>query len=145
VNGKDYHFVSRGEFLKKRKKKKLLEWASNFGYFYGTPLAPVKDSIKKGKNILLTIDVKGAKKVKKLIPDSIHIFLMPPSISDLKKRLKKRGTDKQKDIKKRLSIAAKEIKEAKKYDYTVVNDNINNAVSRLKSIVRLETKKAGGE
>jgi len=140
VEGKDYYFVSKKDFLEHNRNGELLEWACNFGHLYGTPRSAVQKAIREGKDILLTIDVKGAKKVKMAIPGSIHIFLMPPSIYDLEKRLKKRGTDNTKDIHKRLNVARREIEEAKRYDYIVVNDSIKSAVSKLKSIIEAEKK-----
>lgn len=138
---KDYYFISRREFLKRRRTGKLLEWACNFGHLYGTPRSFVEENINKGKDVLLTIDVKGARKVREKIPRSIHIFLTPPSIFDLEKRLKKRGTERPGEIKKRLNIARREMAQAKRYDYVVINDSVENAVSRLKSIVRLEKER----
>jgi len=141
VNGEDYYFVSQDEFLKMRKKRGFLEWACNFGHFYGTPRRPVEEVLKKGKDILLAIDVKGAKKVKKKTPGSVHIFLMPPSMSVLEKRLKNRGTDGEKEIKRRLRIAKREIAQVEKYDYVVVNDSVKRAVEHVKSIVKQEKRK----
>jgi len=141
MDGKDYFFVSRKEFFKMRKKGELLEWASNFGNFYGTPRRFVKKTVNDGKDILLAIDVKGAKNIRKLIPESVHVFLMPPSIADLKKRLRGRGTDKLKDVKKRLAIAKREMAQAKLYDYVVMNDSIKNAVAELREIVSDEKNK----
>lgn len=119
----------------------LLEWAWNFGHLYGTPRREVEKALGKGRDILLAIDVKGARKVKRKLPESIHIFLAPPSMSDLKKRLRKRGTDRPQEIRKRLNIARREMAQAKGYDYVVINDNLKKAVSRIKSILRSEKKK----
>jgi len=141
ANGKDYYFVSQDKFSKMRRKRGFLEWACNFGNFYGTPRKPVEEVLKKGKDILLAIDVKGAKKVKKKAPGSVHIFLMPPSMAALEKRLKNRGTDSEKEIKRRLRIAKREIAQAENYDYAVVNDSVKKAVERVKSIVKQERRK----
>ncbi len=138
TNGRDYYFVSREKFLKMRRDGKLLEWARNFGYFYGTPRGFVDKALMEGKDMLLAIDVKGARKVKKIKPESVTIFLAPPSISSLRQRLKKRGTDSPREIKKRLKVAEREIAQSKKYDYVVVNDTIEKALGRLRSIVRYE-------
>lgn len=140
-DGRDYCFVSRDRFLKMRKKGAFLEWAGNFGYFYGTPRGPVEKTLRGGRDMLLAIDVKGAAKVKKKVPESIHIFLRPPSISDLRARLKKRGTDNLGQMRRRLKIASREIARAKRYDYIVVNDSLNKAVKRVKSILQSEKKK----
>lgn len=127
--------------MKMRKRRAFLEWAGNFGYFYGTPRGPVEKTLRKGRDMLLAIDVKGAGKVKKKVPESIHIFLRPPSISDLRARLKKRGTDNLSQMRRRLKIASREIARAKRYDYIVVNDSLNKAVKRVKSILQSEKKK----
>jgi len=127
--------------LKMRKGGEFLEWAGTFGYFYGTPRGPVEETLRKGRGMLLAIDVKGAAKVKRKVPESIHIFLRPPSISDLRARLKKRGTDNLSQIRRRLKIARREMARAKRYDYIVVNDNLKKAVKRVKSILQSEKKK----
>jgi guanylate kinase len=141
VNGRDYIFVSKEEFLKRRKRGELLEWATNFGTLYGTPKACVEKELRNGADVLLTIDVKGARQIKRKNPASIHIFLMPPSLAELERRLRNRATDKQKDITKRLTIAQREMTQSKQYDYIVVNDSIGDAVARLVSIVKGESKK----
>lgn len=126
-----------------RRKGCLLEWAQNFGYFYGTPLGHVEKTLKEGKDILLAIDVKGAKKVKAKMPSSVHIFLAPPSMTALRKRLEGRGTEEPEKIKKRLDIARREMAQADRYDHIVVNDTLSEAVDRLKRIVRSERKNKG--
>jgi len=141
VNGRDYYFVSGDEFRRMRKKGELLEWAPVFGYFYGTPKAPVNETLNRGEDMLLAIDVKGAGQVKKKAPRSVHIFLAPPSMDDLRKRLKKRGTDRLLEIKKRLDVARGEMAQAKRYDYIVVNDALKEAVGRIESIMRSEKRK----
>ena len=124
-----------------RRKGELLEWASNFGKLYGTPRVPVEEALLSGRDMMLAIDVKGARKVKKKFPKSIHIFLAPPSMEVLEERLRRRGTDGQRDIKRRLTIARGEMAQAKRYDHVVVNDNLKVAVSRIKSILRTAKRK----
>jgi len=123
-----------------RRRRSLLEWAQNFGYFYGTPLAHVEKTLKRGRDLLLAIDVKGAKKVKARMPSSVRIFLAPPSMTALRRRLEKRGTEEPATIRKRLDIARREMAQAKRYDHIVVNDTLNEAVDRLRRIVRRERK-----
>lgn len=140
IDGKDYYFISKDDFSRMRRKGRLLEWASNFGFFYGTPRRFVEGMLNQGRDVLLTIDVKGARKVKKRMPGSVHIFVAPPSLSDLKRRLKKRGTDEPREIRKRLNIARQEMAQAKDYDYVVVNDSLQKALRRIKSILQQEKR-----
>ena len=135
---KDYHYVSKLFFKKQIKKGNLLEWEDNFGELYGTPKRFVLGSIKKGKNVLLSIDVKGAFKVKKALPETVLIFLKPPSIKELSRRLKGRNTDESESIKKRLKIAKKELKFAHKYDFVVVNKKFEKAVKEIILIIKKE-------
>jgi len=139
-NGKDYIFISGKEFEKRKRSGALLEWAKNFGYFYGTPRDKVLKLLTSGKDVILAIDVKGAMKIKKLYPDGVFIFIVPPSLDELKKRLKRRGTDGAKEIKKRIEIAQNEMAYLPMYNYAVVNESINKAVARLESIVKTERR-----
>lgn len=141
IDGKDYFFVSEKEFKRTISKKGFLEWTKNFGFFYGTPKKFILDNIKKGRNVLLSIDVKGALKVKRLYPQAVSIFILPPSMEDLKKRLNKRMTDSSGEIKTRLKIAKKEISYLDKYDYKVINDNLGKAKDELKAIITAERHK----
>ena len=137
---KDYYYVSKLEFKKAIKKKKLLEWASNYGYYYGTPKRPVFDKTKKGKDVLLSIDVKGAMQVKRKMPQSILVFIKPPSVDELKRRLDGRNSDTKSEIKKRLKIAKKELSYIPKYDHVITNDKLENAVKKLVSLIKKERK-----
>ena len=138
ADGKDYFFVASKEFLKRVSQKGFLEWTRTFGWFYGTPCKSVEMLLRKGKDILLSIDVKGAMQIERLYPDSILIFILPPSLGALKDRLRKRKADDKREIDKRLRIAKKEIARSVKYDYTVVNDSVRKAVDKLESIVIAE-------
>ncbi|SNR81345.1 guanylate kinase [Desulfurobacterium atlanticum] len=138
VNGKDYYFLSLEEFEKKIENNELLEWAEVYGNFYGTPKDKVLQALKEGKDILLDIDTQGALQVKKNYPDAVLIFILPPSLKELEKRLKKRGTEDPETIERRLLIAHKEISLATKYDYIIVNDQIERAFENLKSIITAE-------
>jgi guanylate kinase len=138
-NGSDYNFVSEKYFKAIIKKNGFLEYEENFGSLYGTPKKFIKDRLKKDLSVLLSIDVKGAMKVKKEYPDeSILIFIMPPSLDALKKRLRLRRSEDKKEISTRLKLAKKEIGFKKKYDYTVVNDRLDAAYNKLKKIVLSE-------
>jgi len=140
--GVDYRFVSRDLFEEMAGRGELLEYEENFGHLYGTPKKFIEDNLKKGKSVLLSIDVKGAMKVKRAYPkESVLIFLVPPSVADLKKRLRERKSDGPGDIARRLKIAEKELSYKSKYDYRVVNDRIDSAYKVLKEIILAESKK----
>jgi guanylate kinase len=140
-NGKDYYFFDRESFFEKRKAGFFIEWAKVFDHYYGTPHACVEKTVAKGFDILLTIDVQGTRTIKKKIKDAVYIFLLPPSMSVLNKRLCNRKTDTPSEIKKRLRIAKQELREAKEYDYVIVNDRVDNAVLAIKSIIVAEKKR----
>jgi guanylate kinase len=140
INGVDYFYISKQEFKERIKEKEFLEYAEIYGEYYGTSKDYVDKILKDGKHVILVIDVQGAKKIKKLIP-AVFIFLMPPSIEELKRRLCKRNTDSEGKIKERLRGAEAEIQEAKYYDYIVVNDDLDVAYDTLRSIIIAEENK----
>jgi len=140
-NGRDYFFVTKKEFEKKIKRNNLLEWARNFGYYYGTPKDKILRLLDRGVDVILAIDVKGAMKVKKLYPDEVFIFILPPSISGLRSRLKRRRTDNSLGISMRIKIARKEIS----YAHTLVNDDLKTAVNTLEAIIIAERCKIRGK
>jgi guanylate kinase len=139
--GKDYFFQPERKFLDQRKKGCFLEWAQVFDKFYGTPKTFVEKTVRKGDDVLLTIDVQGAKKIKKKLNDAVYIFLLPPSMTVLRKRLQGRKTDSHAEIKKRLCVARKELQEAKYYDYVVTNDQIQETVKIILSIIQAEKQR----
>ena len=141
IDGTHYYFVSREYFEKKVSEDKMLENAEYNGNLYGTPKAPVDEMLKSGKAVILEIEVQGAEKIRKLYPDVISIFLMPPSMRVLEERLRGRGTDDEETINHRLVIAREEIKRAPEYDYVVINDTIENAVAGIETIINAERKK----
>ena len=139
--GKDYFFVTKKEFKAIRKKNGFLEWANVFGRFYGTPKKEVEMHIKRKRDVLLLIDVQGAKKVKETKPDAVFIFLAPPSKEELKRRLIRRGTESASEIDRRYHVATKELKELnelKLCDYRIVNREIPVARQVLEAIIRSE-------
>lgn len=139
-NGQDYRFVSEKRFRSMAKSGKFLEYEENFGHLYGTPKKFISDNLKKGKNVLLSIDVKGAMKVRRAYGSrGVLIFLLPPSIAALKRRLVSRMSDHPEAIARRLANARRELSYKKRYDYRVINDRLDRAYKRLKSIVRAET------
>lgn len=138
VRGEDYEFISQEEFRQKEAAGQLLEWEENFGKFYGTSMDQVEDAQRKGEDLVLSIDVKGARKVKERFPESIGIFIMPPSPEVLAERLKNRKTDDAEQIMRRLKESKKEIAASEEYDYMVVNDNLEDAVKELEEIITNE-------
>ncbi|WP_163329217.1 guanylate kinase [Desulfurobacterium thermolithotrophum] len=138
VNGRDYFFVDKETFKSMIKEGDFLEWAEVYGNLYGTSKSQVMKALEKGKDILLDIDTQGALQVKKNFPEAVLIFILPPSLRELERRLRKRGTDDEETIKKRLRIAREEIKKAFFYDYLLINDDLEVAFEKLRSIITAE-------
>jgi len=138
VHGRDYYFVAPGQFARMKSRGEFAESAKVHDFFYGTPRKPLEDCIKSGRDMVLDIDVQGASQIKRAYPDAVAIFLLPPSSQELRRRLVLRGTDGTTTIRRRLANARREIKEIIKYDYYVVNDDVDRAVAILKSIVESE-------
>lgn len=134
INGKDYFFIDRPEFEKKIKTNEFLEWAEVHGNFYGTPKTQVYNILSQGKNILFDIDIQGASNIKIHLPDSHFIFIIPPSFKELEKRLTARGQDDQQTIKKRIKNAENEIHQASWFDSLIINDDLDKAYDRLRSV-----------
>lgn len=138
-NGVDYYFVTKEEFEEKIKNNEFLEYAVvHDNKYYGTPKSQLEEDINKGKNVILVIDIQGALKVKEKVEEALFIFIMPPSMEELKNRLIKRGTESKDKILERFKTAYNEINEYTKYNYVVVNDKIKNAVEKVKSIIIAE-------
>jgi guanylate kinase len=134
--GKDYFFVSRDEFKRLLKAKKILEWTRYLGYYYGTPKEPVEKLLKQGRNLGLCLDLKGARILKKIYPhNTVTIFVMPPSLASLKARIEGRcrETNKQ-EIAQRLRLAKREMLAASRFDYGILNQNLKVALKELKKI-----------
>ena len=138
VDGKEYYFISRDEFKAWIADGKFLEFADVYGNFYGTPLNKIEERLNRGEDILLEIDVQGALNVKKKCPDGIYIFLLPPSLEELKRRIEGRGTETPESLQRRLANAVAEIKIGRDYNYVVVNDSVDNAVAQIKAILVAE-------
>lgn len=135
VNGVNYFFLTKNEFENCVKNDEFLEWAEFSGNCYGTKKSFVQECLKKGENILLEIDTKGALNVKRIMPEATLIFIVPPSIEELEARLRGRHTETEEAIQKRLASIKLEIENSKKYDYQVVNDTVENAVHQLEKIM----------
>ena len=138
VNGRDYHFVSEEHFVQMRNAGAFAEWASVHEFFYGTPRAPVDEAITQGSDLLLDIDVQGAKQLKATYPEAVSLFVLPPSWHELERRLRGRGTDTEAVITRRLQRAQEEARAFPTYDYWIVNDNLERAVSLLHAILTAE-------
>ncbi len=134
ANGK-YHFITREQFEAALENGEILEHNVYLGNYYGTPKKPVDDAIKDGAEIVLEIDINGARTVKKKCPEAVSVFIMPPSFEVLRARLSGRGTESDEQINGRLSIALGEIAAADEYDYIVVNDRLETAVDEMISII----------
>ena len=141
VDGRDYRFLSEREFSRRRARGEFAEWAKVHDYFYGTPRKPLDESIRAGRDILLDIDVQGARQIKRAYPGAVSIFLLPPSLAELKRRLAARGTDDKEIIRRRLANARGEIKEIIHYDYYVINRKVGEALRLLSAVVEAERAK----
>ncbi len=136
VNGVDYFFISPEEFQEKIDNNDFLEYAQvQYGCFYGTPKKELEEKLEAGRDVILEIDVEGAKQVKQLYPETILIFVMAPSMSEVKRRIKERNTENPNQIIKRFQKAYQEINEVNKYNYVVVNDVIEEAVKKIEAIL----------
>ncbi|MBR5756785.1 MAG: guanylate kinase [Firmicutes bacterium] len=138
VEGVSYYFVSHEEFQKTIDEGGLLEWAEIYNNRYGTPKAPVLEKLEKGRDVILEIEMQGALQVKKSYPKSVLIFVLPPSISELKKRLIARGTETEEQIELRTRTTIEEIKTIKDYSYFIVNDDLKTALDDARTIIRAE-------
>ena len=138
VDGVDYFFRTREEFKDLIKKGQMLEYAEYVGNYYGTPLTYVNETLDKGIDVFLEIEVQGALQVKKKVPDGVFIFLTPPDLDELKDRLVGRGTDSEEVIRQRIERAKEEIALMREYDYAVVNDEVPLAAERVKRIIEVE-------
>lgn len=133
--GRKYHFISREEFLRGLEAGEFLEHNEYMGNYYGTPKAPVDACLAAGEDMILEVDVNGARAVRKLMPQAVSVFIMPPSFSVLRQRLSARGTESEEVVAGRLRTAVAEISEAEAYDYIVVNDDLTEAAAELSSIL----------
>ena len=135
-DGVEYHFVDREAFLRLRDEGLLLEWAEVHGNLYGTGLAEIERARREGLDVLLDVDVQGARQVRSRIKDAVSVFLLPPSYEALERRLRGRAQDDEATMRRRLAMAGREIGAFEQYYYAVVNDDLDVAVEALKSIVR---------
>jgi guanylate kinase len=136
--GQDYHFISRESFEQRIRNGEFLEWADVFGNYYGTHRSVLDRGMAENKDVLLDIDVQGARQLKKSIPDAVSIFVLAPSRGVLEERLRKRSEDSEAVIEKRLKKAVEEIKNYEAYDYVLVNDELDRSTETLAAILRAE-------
>ncbi|HWP59051.1 MAG TPA: guanylate kinase [Candidatus Acidoferrales bacterium] len=141
VDGKDYHFLTRERFIAMRDRGAFAEWAEVHGSLYGTPRVPLERTVRRGGDILLDIDVQGARQLRRRYRGAVSIFVLPPSWRELKLRLTRRGTDRSDEIRRRLESARRELREISRYDYFLLNRDIRESVGWLKAIVRAERLK----
>lgn len=138
VNGREYFFVSQEKFEEMAAANEFLEWANVHGKLYGTSSKQVFDEIADGRDIILEVDVQGAASVRALVPDSVSVFILPPSFEILKQRLESRGTDSPEELEVRLRNAPVELKDYSAYQYLILNDDMNQAAEQLAAIVYAE-------
>ncbi len=137
-HGKHYYFISREEFKNLIDSGSMLEYAEYVGNLYGTPRGPIEQWLSQGHDVVLEIEVQGGAQIKKLVPDCVSVFITPPSMEVLEKRLRGRGTENEETIQKRLDTARKELLQAEHYDYVVINDRLEDAVDDMQAILRSE-------
>jgi len=146
---KEYYFISEENFKKKIQNKEFLEWEEKFGNYYGTPLSVFQNALDNGEDIILSIDVKGAAAIKAKFPESISVFIMPPSTKELENRLRGRNTDVEEEVEMRIGESKEEMKKAGQYDYLIINEDLSKAAKELISVIKSEknreTTKKGRE
>jgi guanylate kinase len=136
VHGVSYYFATKEEFLQKIDAGGFLEYAEVFGNYYGTPKMEVLELLDEGIDVLLEIDVQGALQIKDVYPEAVLVFILPPSMEELRARLTGRGTEPQDVVERRLGEAAKEISYVKHYDYAVINDDLEEAIENVKTVIK---------
>jgi guanylate kinase len=136
IEGVDYHFISEADFLRKIEENQFLEWEKFYDYYYGTPKGFIEEKITNGIHVLLEVDVNGALRIKSIYPESILIYIYPPSFEVLVERLKNRKTEDENDLKKRVERAKMELSQKDKFDYLVVNNDLNTAITEVKDFIK---------
>ena len=139
-DGVDYHFISKAEFKKMIEKNELVEWANVYGNLYGVPKRELQQALVRGQDVIVKVDVQGATTIKRIVPQAVFIFLAPPSMEDLKERLKQRKTESKIDLDLRIKAAQEEMNSLPMFDYVVVNqrNSVELAVSQIEAIITAE-------
>lgn len=138
VDGVNYFFLDNPDFEEKLSQGEFLEYAEVYGNYYGTPKEFVEEKLSSGQNVLLEIDIVGALQIREKFEEAVFLFILPPSLEELERRIKKRGTETPEQMAKRMDSALKEIEELERYDYVVLNDEIEKATKLIESIVEAE-------
>lgn len=138
IDGINYHFITKEDFLTRVEQNDFLEYAEVYGNYYGTPRSKVEEMLESGKNVILEIDIQGALKVKENFKEGVFIFILPPSMEELKQRIIKRGSETPESLMRRFKSAYQEINYISKYNYAVVNDVVDVAVSKIEGIITAE-------
>jgi guanylate kinase len=141
VEARDYYFVDDAQFHRMVEQAELLEWAEVHGRRYGTPKQSVARALSQGKNVVLDIDVQGARQVKAAFPEAVLIFVLPPSVEELRRRLSDRGSETRAERERRLTTALKELDAAPEFDFVVINDDFESAVRSLQTVLASEKRR----
>jgi guanylate kinase len=138
VDGVNYFFITRQRFEEMIENNGFIEYAKVYDNYYGTPRAYVEENLSNGRDVLLEIDIQGALQVKEKYPDGVFVFILPPSMEELKNRITRRGTESEKEILRRFEAAYKEINYVSRYNYFIINDKVDDAAQKLRSIIIAE-------
>lgn len=138
IDGKNYFFISKEQFIKDIENGEFLEWAEYAGNYYGTPIKAVQKSLEEGISVILEIEIQGASQIKEKINDVVMIFILPPSFEELKTRLKGRNTETEESIAKRLAIMEEEMAKSHEFDYLIINDSLERASQELQNVILSE-------
>lgn len=136
IDGRDYRFIDREEFLRLRDRGELLEWAEVHGNYYGTSRTWIETQLQQDRDVLLEIDWQGARQVRRIFPHAVSVFILPPSLEALEARLRGRGTDSEATIARRLAAAREEMRHVEEFDYVIINDRLERAIDELTAVVR---------
>lgn len=141
IDGKDYFFVTREEFRQRIKDNDFLEYATYNNNYYGTLKSKINEQLNNNVDVFVEIEVKGAENIKKIYPDSVLIYILPPSLKELEDRLKGRNTEDKETIQNRMNITKEELKQIDIYDYAIINDDLEKAIEKVKNIIESEKSK----
>ena len=144
IEGINYYFVSHGQFRQAIEQGEMLEWAEIYGNIYGTPKTPVLKKLAEGKDVILEIEMQGAMQVKKNYPQAVLIFILPPSLAELRHRITSRGTESPEQIDLRMKTTLDEIRRITEYDYYIINDDLQRALQDARTIIQAEHLKVAG-
>lgn len=141
VEGVNYHFLEHDQFMRWIDEDKLVEWAEVYGNYYGTPRQPMEEWLASGHDVIIEKDIQGALALKKVYPHACYVFILPPSLTELQARIKRRGTENAEVQARRLASAAHELTYLDQYDYAIVNDDLSEATARLQAIISAESSR----